>query len=244
MNMEKESFWLEQNFLSDIELYYSTTFSEDKNSLLILGEETRHISKVMRHKVGDEIFITDGTGSIYKAKISETKKEFVAANILSTLKYKNEYENIFVCIPLIKNFDRLEFALEKCVELGITNFIFYKAKRSAPKSAKLDRWQKIAVAAMKQSLRSFLPSLSYIENLSELSGKEIVIFDQNSKKSLRNGKISKSAAYFVFGPEGGFTENELKQFKSAATLRLTGNRLRTETAIVTFASQLALVQNF
>jgi len=232
---------LEQNFLSDIELYFSTSFSEDNKSIIVLGEEARHISKVMRHQIGEMIYITNGKGSVYNVEISEIGKDYVAANIKNEIKYVNRFANIFVCIPIIKNFDRLEFAIEKSVELGITNLIFYKAERSFPKNPKLIRWQKIADAAMKQSLQSFKPNLKYIEKLYEFAGKNIVIFDQNSKNKLSGWEIKSIDTYFIFGPEGGFTEKEFKQFGNATKLRLTGNRLRSETAVVTFASQLALI---
>ncbi len=241
MNLEKGSFFLEQNFLSDIELYYSTAFSNDNKSIIILKEEARHINKVMRHSIGDEIYITNGKGSIYKVVISKVGKEYVTTNIKTEIKYINKFKNIFVCIPIIKNFDRLEFAVEKSVELGITNIIFYKAERSFPKNPKLERWQKIAVAAMKQSLRSFEPKLVFIEKLTELKDKNIVIFDQNSQNKLSRWKNITTDTYFVFGPEGGFTKKEFDQFENSTKLKLAENRLRSETSIITFASQLSLI---
>ena len=239
-NLEKESFFLEQNFLSDIELYFSTNFSDDKKSIILIEEEANHIIRVMRHSVGNEIYVTNGNGSIFKVKITDIGKKYVATNIVTEIKYINKFQNIFVCIPIIKNFDRLEFALEKCVELGITNLIFYKAERSFPKNPKLERWQKIAVAAMKQSLRSFEPKLVFVKNLKNLHSKNFAIFDQNNKNKLNDWKIKTDKTYFVFGPEGGFTENEMKLFENSEKLRLTNNRLRSETAIITFASQLSL----
>jgi len=239
MNMEKGSFFLGQNFLSDIELYYSTNFSNDRNSIILLNEEARHIAQVMRHQVGDEIFVTNGAGSIFKVRISEIGKEHVAANILSEIKYKNKLENVFVCIPIIKNFDRLEFAIEKCVELGITNFTFYKAERSFNKNPKLERWEKIATAAMKQSLRSFLPKLEFVKDINKMIDTDIILFDQKSKRHFSDWKLPNGKCSFIFGPEGGFSDNEMKQLGNSTKLKLAENRLRSETAIITFAAQLS-----
>ena len=76
-------------------------------------------------------------------------------------------KNIFFCIPKLKYSDRFEFALEKCTELGITNFIIFDSERSIHKSDKKERWEKIVLSAMKQSLRSYLPNITVINSLIE-----------------------------------------------------------------------------
>jgi len=235
---------LQPAFLSDVELYFSQEVSAD--SILIKDEEFHHIKDVMRHKIGDELFVTDGNGFIYKTEIDQIEKRFLSAKITSTTEYTNKLLNITFCIPRLKSTDRFEFALEKCVELGITNFIVFDSQRTVAKGEKLDRWQKIVLAAMKQSLRAWLPSVKYcksVKEINELDGKKI-IFDQNATDTLQNYLVSNHQAqitnhFFLFGPEGGFSEDELKIANSELRIKLTENRLRSETAIVTAASIIA-----
>lgn len=231
-----------QAFLSDVELYYSSHSIYDE-SILLDGEEAHHITNVMRHKIGDEIYITNGTGSIFKSVVAEIGKRNILAKVIDTYLYKNRFENIWFCISRLKSADRFEFALEKCVELGITNFIIYDSKRTVAKGEKTDRWNKILLAAMKQSLRAWLPKIQYEKSLDEitkLEGKKI-IFDQNAEKnfiSILNPKFLIGNYFLIFGPEGGLTEEEMNIPAGVLRKKLTDNRLRSETAIVTAASLL------
>ncbi|NOX19360.1 MAG: 16S rRNA (uracil(1498)-N(3))-methyltransferase [Chlorobi bacterium] len=237
---------MERDFLSNVELYFSENISEKSGKIYITGNEARHIIRVMRHDEGDEIFITAGKGKIYRTKITGLGKDEIVSEIIEEKEYENNLENVSLCIPILKNFDRLEFALEKSVELGITNFIIYRAKRSGPKNPKLERWQKILTAAMKQSLRSYLPKISFVEDISELKDENIIVFDQKYEEAFtswiarRNTLTEKT--FFVFGPEGGLTEEEITGFSNLTTLKLTSNRLRSETAIITFSVAISLLQ--
>ncbi len=242
MNLVKENLFLQPAFLSDVELYFSQDVSTD--SILIRDEEFHHIKDVMRHKIGDEVFVTDGKGVIYKTEIERFEKKILSARIISTTSYSNKFSNITFCIPRLRSADRFEFALEKCVELGITNFIVFDSQRTVAKGEKIDRWQKILTAAMKQSLRAWLPSVKYCKSVKEIiesEGKKF-FFDQNAEQTLSsilNSEFSINNCFFFFGPEGGFSEEELKIANGELRIKLTDNRLRSETAIVTASSIIA-----
>jgi len=229
-------------YFSDVELYFSD--SVFGNTIEIADEEFHHIKDVMRHKLGDEVFVTDGKGVIYKTEIERFDKKSLSAKIISTTNYPNHLSNIIFCIPRLRSADRFEFALEKCVELGITNFIVFDSQRTVAKGEKLDRWQKILTAAMKQSLRSWLPNVKYcksVNEIMELEGKKF-LFDQNAEQtfsSILNSQSSISNCFFLFGPEGSFSNEELRVRNEGTKIRLTENRLRSETAIITAASILA-----
>lgn len=244
--MEKENLFLAQDFLSDIELYYTPFENVKGNTLSITGEECKHITRVMRHQVGDKLYVTDGKGSIYLTEISSAEKSEVLCDIKETSLYDEQLPNITICIPRLRSQDRFEFALEKCIELGITNFIVYTADRSVAKGEKLDRWNKIALSAMKQSLRSFIPKIEYEKSLSKILNREsnIVYFDQNSenlfKENISQIKLNNSNV-FIFGPEGGISEKELELLNDKCNYQLTGNRLRAETAITTVASLISII---
>jgi len=226
--------------LSDIELYYSP-YGKVNNEIIVDGENFYHVSKVMRHKPGDTLFVTDGKGNIYESVIKDVGSGALTSVPVKIFNYINSKNNLFFCIPKLKNPDRFEFALEKCVELGITNFIVYESKRTVSRGDKLIRWNKIVVSAMKQSLRSFVPVIKTASSLKEIftfEGEKIG-FEQKGVNGLSSLKILPSVNYYlVFGPEGGLDKEELDLFNPAYLFNIAGNRLRSETAIIKAASLL------
>jgi 16S rRNA (uracil1498-N3)-methyltransferase len=238
---------LKQEYLSDIELYFATKIN--RNSITITGDESKHIAKVMRHTVGDILHATDGAGNYFETTISEITKNSVIASINSAKKYFNNFEKIYFCFPRLKSSDRFEFELEKSIELGITNFIIFHSERTIPKGDKLERWNKIALAAMKQSLRTFLPKIEYassLKKINSLNGRKI-IFDQKGSESLiqyineSKGKINSENHYLIFGPEGGLSQKEINSVDDSLTLTLTQNRLRAETSVIATATAISLL---
>lgn len=241
--MDTHNLYSDSDYLSNIELYYTPPNLCSDNEVSIIGDEYQHITKIMRHKTGDEIYVTNGLGKIFIGKIKSINKDSVAVSIIRFIKYKNKYENIFFCIPKLKSQERFEFALEKCTELGITNFIVFESKRTVAKSKKIERWNKIIISAMKQSLRSFKPTIIISDSLSEIIKQEgqKIILEQNSNKNFSNVNIDPQKNYFfIFGPEGGLTDEEIDFLGKDNIYRLADNRLRTETAVIKCASLLVV----
>ncbi len=232
-----------QEFHSNIELYYTEPNNINDNNIKIVDQEFKHLTKVMRHNTGEKIFVTNGNGMIYSAEIIQINKEFCSAVIINNEKYDNPFNNIYFCIANLKNSDRLEFALEKCTELGITNFIIFNSKRSVSKNFKLERTNKILLSAMKQSLRSYLPKLKFEKSFEELikfTGVKVIL-EQNSEKHISELNILPDKKYyFIFGPEGGIDESELELLKISNSYHLTKNRLRTETAVISCAAKILI----
>ncbi len=242
-----------QVFHSDIELYYSEQSIYEDDSIFIEGEEFKHIVNVMRHKVGDSLHITDGLGRIHRCKIKNIEQKGLYCETEETTCFYNNASKIIFCLPRLKNSDRFEFALEKCVELGITRFIVVEFERSVAKGQKFDRWEKILVSAMKQSLRAFKPKISYVKKLSDIAALEgiKIFFDQKSDCSFESKikdelKIShnREEIYLIFGPEGGFDISENRVMNDFHSVHLTGNRLRSETAVIAAAVLLSNLYQF
>ena len=238
---------MKREYLSDIELYYATKI--DSDSIELTGDESKHITKVMRHSVGDILHVTDGSGNYFETTITEINKSSVIASIKNRRKYNNGFENIFFCFPRLKSSSRFEFELEKSIELGITNFVIINTERTVPKGEKLDRWNKISLAAMKQSLRTYLPKIKYlssIEKLNSYNGEKIVL-DQNGDESLIEHlnnickDFSDRKMFFIFGPEGGLSKLEISKVENSKVLTLTQNRLRAETAVIATATAISLL---
>ena len=232
---------MESLILSDIELYYSKLVDLKSGLITIESEESNHILNVMRHGTNDEIYITNGEGKIFKSQIIETSKKNVISKIQKEYAYEEKFPNIIFCIPRLRSAERFEFAFEKCTELGVTNFIIYQAKRSVPKKVNLVRVEKILVAAMKQSLLSWLPKVKYINSLKELNltKGEKIIFEQDSEVYFSRELLKPDMNYLlIFGPEEDFAPDELNSLTSSVKYNLAENRLRTETAIIKAAALL------
>ena len=230
---------MENHYLSNIELYYCTSVSDEGKIFSLAEEEFRHSIKVMRNNVNDKIFATDGCGNIFEGVITEIKKGSLIAKIIKNHIYKNELQNFTFCIPNLKNPERLKFALEKCTELGITRFILFNSERTVSKGFNTERLNKIVISAMKQSLRTFLPKIKIVNSIIELRDLtgEKILFDQLSSNKFAGQNFNISKNYFmIFGPEGGLTNKEIQEINPTMTFRLIGNRLRSETAIIKVAS--------
>ena len=229
-------------YLSNIELYFCSSISKDEKTFKLVDEEQHHATKVMRKKIGDSIFATNGKGRIIEGVINSIDKKSINVEIVKTFSYKNRLDNFTFCIPNLRNPDRLKFALEKCVELGITNFILFNSERSVSKSFNIDRIDKILLSAMKQSLQSYLPKVEIYDSVLKFGELKVlkVLFEQNSESKLANQKFDEIKNYYlVFGPEGGFSEKEMLDIQPNIILNLAENRLRSETAIIKAASLIS-----
>jgi 16S rRNA (uracil1498-N3)-methyltransferase len=238
MNNLKDNGFLILMPLSNIDLYYSSQEHISNQIITLIGDEFKHAVKVMRNSVGENLYITNGNGLIFKTEISSIANDKLSARIIETIKTENKFENIFFCIPKLKNPDRFKFAIEKCVELGITNFCIFESTRTIAKGTNIKRWEKITLAAMKQSLRAYLPNIKVVKNLGDIaeSKGEKIIFEQSAKRKFQFDFVIDKKYYFIFGPEGGLAENELNIFDNDLIYSLSDHRLRSETAIVKVAS--------
>ena len=234
------NFWIMKNFhLSDIELYYTQLKNVIDGYITLADDEYKHCCKVMRNSISDVIYITDGKGNIYQTKIEKIAKNSLQGKILESISYKNELKNIFFCIPKLKNPDRLKYALEKCVELGITNFILFESKRTIGKTKNIERFNKILLSAMKQSLHAFLPVVESAALKSIINNTGIkILFDQVSENQFTFKNNLSNRYYFLFGPEGGFENREIEMIDSFNRFVLSNHRLRSETAVIKCASLL------
>lgn len=227
-------------------MYYSAKYIGNNTTIILDGEEFTHATKVMRNKIGDDLYVTDGNGVILQTIVDEITEKTAKLKIIKIYNYKNNYANIELYIPNLRNNDRLEFALEKCTELGITNFTIYNSDRSVAKGCKIDRLNKIVLSAMKQSLRAFLPIIKFNDDLRKTNfSSEIILLDQNSNISFVeffNSTSNQNNYSLIIGPEGGFSNRELDLLKNGTSINLAPNRLRSETACVTCACLLNYIK--
>jgi len=225
---------------SNIQLFYSQEISD--NFIQLKKDELFHCVNVFRKKNRDVIFVTDGKGKIFKARIIEIRKDFLRSEVLEEFSFDNKTKNLCICIPLLKNKDRFRFAIEKSVELGITRFIFFKSERTIAKNLDLGKIKKIMIESMKQSLRSYLPETEYFYSFKEMvnqirDNNNLFLFDLECSNKFSKDLVNfEHKNYFIFGPEGGLDKNEISIVGDERVFNFSSARLRTETAIVKLVS--------
>ncbi len=217
-------------------------FYQPKISLGYLPEdESRHAVKVLRLSPGDEIDITDGMGGLHKAHVNQNDPRQCTFSITHSLITPHHGYFIHLAIAPTKNADRIEWMVEKCVELGVDAISFIQCKTSERKSINLERIEKIAISAMKQSIQSRLPLLNALVPFTQfIKGRKeqqkfIAHVDENHKDHLINVAKPKSDCIVLIGPEGDFAPEELQLAGTEGFVKigLGSSRLRTETAGLT-----------
>ena len=233
-----------------MQLFYQPGIPD--GSLFLEPEESGHCIRVLRKKSGDIIRITDGAGSIYKARIQEANPKKCSFEILEIENLLPNKYNIHIAISPTKNLDRIEWFVEKCTEIGIDKISFFKGKNSERNILKIERLRKKSISAMKQSLKSRVPVISELQEFDEMINKVdesadrfIAYVDKSNNDSLFQ-LASKGRNYCVLiGPEGDFTEEELKIALSLGfrKVNLGNSRLRTETAGLVACHTLNLINS-
>jgi 16S rRNA (uracil1498-N3)-methyltransferase len=217
----------------------------------IEGEEFAHLVHVMRKKAGDVIRIVDGSGSAYDAVIDDLNKKIAYGKITASYSHHNEPEiSVTLAVGVLKNPSRYDFLVEKATELGVATIIPLKTHRVITGHAKSDRWQKLALAAMKQSCRSRLPEVMLLHAFEELRSLEksfdlkIIAHEAfDDTKTMRNIHLgSAKNILLLIGPEGGLTDEEVNACiaEGYKPMFLGARRLRTETAAI---AAMALLMN-
>lgn len=217
------------------------------NIISIAGEEAKHILSVMRMSTGDEIVVCDGKNHDFLCRIAETGKGFLEAEIVERHLCETEAETEITLFQGLPKSDKMEFIIQKCVEIGVKRIVPVSTERAVVKiekggkeEKKLERWRKIAEAAAKQSGRGIIPDISgvisFSEAVKEASFLEnaIIPYENEKETGIKDfiKKAKKGSVGIFIGPEGGLSENEIKTAVENGIVPVTlGKRiLRTETA--------------
>lgn len=222
-----------------------------KGILHLDAEESRHCSKVLRKKNGDVIHVTDGAGNAYTARLTDSRSDRCTFTIESTHHEAKRAFHIHIAIAPTKNPDRTEWFVEKAIEIGVDEISFVLCDNSERAALKTDRLEKLAISAMKQSLRYTLTKIHHMVLLkdfitaSKASLKYIAYVDQSNPDHLIKQAAAKSDYVVLIGPEGDFSKNELQLAieNGYKKVSLGTNRLRTETAGVSACHILNLINS-
>jgi 16S rRNA (uracil1498-N3)-methyltransferase len=221
-----------------MQLFYQSNLTIN-TTLLLNEDESRHCAQVLRLKTGDIIHITNGLGSLFTAELIEVNHKKCLITITSETKHPKEADySLHLAIAPTKNMDRMEWFLEKAVELGIDEVTPIICARSERKEIKIERMNKVVISAMKQSLKYHLPIINEAISFNQFMAKEhhsqnfICYGESAPSHNLSTFKTNKTHNLFLIGPEGDFTPSEIENAlkKGYRPLNLGNSRLRTETA--------------
>lgn len=231
--------------------FYVEGCQDAQTGITIMGEDVNHIKNVLRLTIGDTITVCDGAGKEYECEIAEISKEQVYANIVDINQNAAELPCSITLFQGMPKSDKMEFIIQKAVELGAAGIVPVMMKRTVvkledkKKDKKRERYQMIAESAAKQSGRGIIPEvtgfMSFREALQYAGKFDLLIVPYESADGIAYAReiiaqasnLPDGANIGIFiGPEGGFAKEEIDVAKEAGAKIITlGNRiLRTETA--------------
>jgi len=217
-------------------LFYTTDIRG--NLAVFHDEEARHCTQVLRHKQGDVVHFVDGVGAFYEGVILDFTKKECSIQIQQRQEESPKTHRTHIAIAPTKNIDRFEWFLEKTTEIGIDEVTPLLCEHSERRQIRLDRLEKILIAAMKQSLKATLPKLNDLTSFGEFISQNtdqqsfIAYLGEESNPHLKDVCQPNQSVMVLIGPEGDFSPKEIQIAlgHGFTGVSLGESRLRTETA--------------
>ena len=200
-----------------MQLFFSETI---ENEPKFSAEENKHLTKVLRKKVGDQLSVIDGKGYLYTGKIISQDKNSSQIEIIKKEKKKKTHNYyLHIAIAPTKNSNRFEWFLEKATEIGIDEITPIICNRSERKKINIQRCNRILISSIKQSLKFYKPKLNAPSNFSDfikekLEGDKLIAHCLKTEKNKIN-KSNQKKYTILIGPEGDFTENGIRLYWEA-----------------------------
>lgn len=228
-------------------VFYSEHVENDRGTLST--DEIHHCIHVLRHKLGDTIHVTDGRGALFTGKIVSIQKSLLHFEVTNSTLLALPGLKTGIAMAFNKSMERMEWMVEKAVELGISDLYFFGSKRTERSKVNVQKLQKVAISAMKQAKHGYLPSIVICDTVKNLIDETqsfehkfaaVCMHNQAPMASLLNQTGSKIA---VVGPEGDFTDEEIQLLNESGFIytSLGPTILRSETAAVVCATLMKLV---
>ncbi len=220
------------------------------NHAALTGDHARHLAQVLRAQVGQEFDISTGS-EVRRGTISDIHLDRVEFELGEVVAQPRE-TGIAVAISIFK-FDRMEWAIEKCTELGVARIIPVIAGRTEPHLAaasqkRAERWRRISLEASEQSRRVSPPEISdpiKLKELPAMAADARIVLCETEDTHMLNDAVPDNAGsvLLAFGPEGGWKVQEIAQFRDAGwtTASLGPTILRAETAVIAAVAITAAV---
>lgn len=234
-----------------MQLFYDPVLKPDSRECVFSKEESNHILRVLRKKVGDSVHVTNGKGSLFIGEITDPSLQACKISITSYEKVVEPMHRLHLAVAPTKNSDRFEWFLEKATEIGVDEITPIICDHSERKHIKRQRLEKVIQSAMKQSHRPFLPKLNEMVQLKDfleqdLEGLKFIAHCQEGEKvELKRRLAADKEILVLIGPEGDFSDSEidLATSKGFVPASLGEYRLRTETAAILACSTVAFINS-
>jgi 16S rRNA (uracil1498-N3)-methyltransferase len=219
-----------------LELYFQQDI--EQGILHLDEEESRHAIKVLRHQTGDLLEVTDGRGNAYQVSITDAHAGKCKFKIVSKSTIEPTPYSIHLAIAPTKNPERIEWLTEKMTEIGVQKISIVLTRHSERNRIKIDRLQKKAISALKQSGQYYLPQIELQPDFNvfikqqNADEKFIAYVDVHNNTHLQHAASNSKSYVILIGPEGDFSKEELQEAIAAGYTKVSlgKNRLRTETA--------------
>lgn len=233
-------------------IFYTPHITQNSHSYTLSVEESKHAIRVLRLKNGDKVHLVDGKGLQCEAFVAEANPKATSLNIESFQKQEKRADyHLHMAVAPTKNIDRIEWFLEKSIEIGIDAFTPIICHNSERKKIKMERLERIAVAAMKQSKSPFLPILNEAVNFKDFIANSLSIpyrgiahcIEGKPKQYIAETLHPKKETLILIGPEGDFSQEEVELALAHyfQPIHLGDNRLRTETAALASCMEVAII---
>ena len=228
----------------------------NNDKIHILGEDVNHIANVLRMKKEDEVQICNQeTGENYITKIISFSKDEIECEIVKKIIETVESNVDITLFQGIPKFDKMELIIQKNTEVGVKKIVPVLMERTVVKldektaNKKIERWQKIAEVAAKQSMRDIIPEIENIIKLQDITKQDydvVLVAYENEEKNMLKQELKKLQGKdrykiaIVIGPEGGISEKEIEILKNmgASFVSLGKRILRTETAGIVMSGNI------
>lgn len=234
-----------------MQLFYSPELQVGDPVFTFDSDESKHLIKVLRKKIGDAVWITNGKGVLFQAKIVGDNSKRCEVELITSKKSHSRSHTLHMAVAPTKMNDRYEWFLEKATEIGVDQITPILCERSERKTLKSERMQRVIESAMKQSLQTYLPQLNEPISFSEFLKKTtaglkfIAHCEESERFELKRRVIPDQDITILIGPEGDFTPTEIKAALNNGYLPVSmgKNRLRTETAAIFASTVVATINN-
>ncbi len=225
--------------------FYDPNIDLNATKHILSEEESKHIVRVLRLKVGDGILLINGNGVSIVSSIIELGKK-CTVEFKQVIKTEPLDYELHIAIAPTKQNERLEWFIEKATEIGVTKISLLLCDHSERPRIKIDRLEKKAVSAMKQSKRLFAPEISDLTSFNDFvvaNPNGLIAHCEEDNFGFVSSEIQDRKCLLLIGPEGDFSSKEIALAKQNGykAISLGNNRLRTETAAV-YACVEAMIQ--
>ncbi len=221
-------------------LFFFDKLDIEKELIALDEEESRHAVRTLRLKNGDTINATDGYGTLYTCEIIDNhQKKCLLKVVGKEYNYKKRNFRVHIASSLTKNIARIEYFIEKAIEIGLDEFTPIVFKHSERVSYNADRLRKIAISAVKQSNNLYLPIInpllpfdSFLQQLIASKAQKFIAYQSENEQHLKFKVVPSQEVIILIGPEGDFTTDEIEKARinGFEIVNLGNHRLRTETA--------------